>query len=294
MEEDVGRARRIGAGIMADDGVEPEQRLDQIVAEIAAKDIGRRLGEEIDQMPLLLEPEPPDPAAELQEREQVAQAAAGIGRRAQQPLPEHPDDAVERGGIGVVMFGVGRRMAGNLGPRQPAPAREQVVGTLRGQEIVDFPQHHLEAVLVEPHVADDLGVEQGDRVGRGRVPEAGMEFLGHRRPADHRARFEHGDRKAALGEVEGAGERIVPRADDQDVACHGRAIGGGPVARQCGRCAPGAVAGGISSGKLPAAESKLLRHCCPASVRNHDSRISKGGSREKDFLDGRGYCGVVN
>ena len=71
---------------MADDGVEAEQGLDELVAEIAAEDVGGRLGEEIDQMALLLEPEPADAAAELQQREQVAEAAAGIGRRAQDPL----------------------------------------------------------------------------------------------------------------------------------------------------------------------------------------------------------------
>ena len=37
VEQDIGGARRIGAGIMADDRVEAEQRLDQIVAEIAAR-----------------------------------------------------------------------------------------------------------------------------------------------------------------------------------------------------------------------------------------------------------------
>ena len=48
VEQDIGRARRIGAGIMADDGVEAEQGLDEIVAEIAVEDVGGRLGEEID------------------------------------------------------------------------------------------------------------------------------------------------------------------------------------------------------------------------------------------------------
>ena len=48
VEQDIGRARRIGAGIMADDRVEAEQGLDEIVAEIALEDVGRRLGEEID------------------------------------------------------------------------------------------------------------------------------------------------------------------------------------------------------------------------------------------------------
>ena len=58
MEQDIGRARRIRAGIMADDGVEAEQGLDQLVAEIALEDVGGRFGEEIDQVALLLEAQP--------------------------------------------------------------------------------------------------------------------------------------------------------------------------------------------------------------------------------------------
>ena len=111
---------------MADDGVEAEQGLDEVVAEIAIEDVGGRFGEEIDQVALLLEAEPPDSAAKLKQSEQIAQAAAGIWRRAQQPLAQHSDDAVERFGIRVVTLGVGRRMAGDLSPGQSAAAREQI------------------------------------------------------------------------------------------------------------------------------------------------------------------------
>ena len=62
-------------------------------------------------------------------------------------------------------------------------------------------------MLVEPHVADHLGIEQADRVARGRIAEARMEFLGHRRPADHGARLEHRHLQPARGEIEGADQR---------------------------------------------------------------------------------------
>jgi len=54
VEEDIGRARRIRAGIMADDRVETEQGPNQIVAEIAVEDIGGGFGEKIDEVALLL------------------------------------------------------------------------------------------------------------------------------------------------------------------------------------------------------------------------------------------------
>ena len=51
---------------MADHGIEAEQGLDELMAEIAVENVRGRLGEEIDEMALLREPEPADAAAELQ------------------------------------------------------------------------------------------------------------------------------------------------------------------------------------------------------------------------------------
>ena len=81
VEQDIGRARRIGARIMADDRVEAEQGLDQVVREIALEDVGGGFGEEIDKVALVLEAEPVHPGAELQQGEEVRQPAARIGRR---------------------------------------------------------------------------------------------------------------------------------------------------------------------------------------------------------------------
>ena len=44
-----------------------------------------------------------------------------------------------------------------------------------------------------------------------------MEFLGHRRPADHAPPLEHRHLQPGAGQVEGADEAIVPPADDDDV-----------------------------------------------------------------------------
>ena len=210
---------------MADDGVESEQGLDQLVAEIALEDFGRRLGEEVDELALLLEAQPVDAGAELEQRDQVGKAAAGIGRRAKQPLPDHTDHRVQRRRIGVVIRRVGRAVAGDLPLGEAAAAGEQIVGSERRQEIVDLAEHDLEAMLVEPHVADDLGVEQADRVARRRVAEAGMEFLGHRGAADDAARFEDRHLEAARGEIISADQAVMAGADDQHVRIHGRAIG---------------------------------------------------------------------
>ena len=46
VEQDVGGARRVGRGEIADDAVEREQRLGQIALEIAVEDVARALGGE--------------------------------------------------------------------------------------------------------------------------------------------------------------------------------------------------------------------------------------------------------
>ena len=182
-------------------------------------------------MALVLEAEPTHATAKLQQRHQIAEPAPRIGRRAQQPLPQHGDDLPQRRRIGVVILRILCRMPRNLAPRQPVPAGQQIVRPLGREEIVDLAEHDLQAMLVQPHVADDLGVQEADRVARRRVSEARMEFLGHGRPTDDAPRLDHRHLEAALGEIEGAGQRIVPRADDQDIALP-RLGHDGPIARR--------------------------------------------------------------
>jgi hypothetical protein len=222
VEEDVGRARIVGAGIIADDGVEAEQGLDDRRLEIALEDVGGGLGEEIEQVALLLRGHAAHGIAELQGRQHVGEAAAGIGRGAQYPVAQDRDHRAERRAIGVIALGVLRRMAGDLAAGEAAPAREQIIGPGRGQEIVDLAKYDLQAVLVQPHVPDDLGVEQADRVGRGRVAKSRMEFLGDRGAADDVAPLEKRDLETLGGEVISADEAVMACADDEDVG-----VGGG-------------------------------------------------------------------
>ena len=72
-------------------------------------------------------------------------------------------------------------------------------------------------MLDQAQVADDLGVQQADRVTRGGVAEAGVEFLGHGGAAQDGAALEYADPEAAFGEVAGAGEAVVAAADDDHI-----------------------------------------------------------------------------
>ena len=222
VEQHIGGAGRVGAGIMADHRVEAEQRLDQRVAEIALQDLRCRAGEEIDDVTLLLQPQPADAAAQLQQRHQVGETAAGIGRGAQQPLADDAHHRIERGRVTAIGFRIGGRMAGDFALGQSAPAGQQIITLQRRQEIVDPAQHDLEAVLIKPHVADHFRLEQPDRIAGGGIAEAGIEFLGHRGAAHNAARFQHRHLQPARGEIVSADQAVMPRPDDQDVAAFPR------------------------------------------------------------------------
>ena len=60
------------------------------------------------------------------------------------------------------------------------------VGVLghRGAEVSKAGRRdHAVAVIGQPHVGDNPGLQQADGVAGHRIAEAGVEFLGHRRPA---------------------------------------------------------------------------------------------------------------
>lgn len=58
MQHHIGRARRVGAGIIADDGIEPEQRLDEIVLEALVEHLAGRSREQVEQIALLFQRQP--------------------------------------------------------------------------------------------------------------------------------------------------------------------------------------------------------------------------------------------
>jgi len=70
---------------------------------------------------------------------------------------------------------------------------------------------------VEIKIADDLRIEQGNRVGGNRIAEAWMKFLGHRGATCDVAAFQNGDLQPGFCEIGSADESIVAAADDRDI-----------------------------------------------------------------------------
>ena len=97
VQHHIGRARGVGAGIIADDGVEAEQRLDQIALEALVQHLAGRAREQIEQAALLLQRQPAQDVGGAERVEGFADRADAeafdeVRRRAQHELPQHVGD----------------------------------------------------------------------------------------------------------------------------------------------------------------------------------------------------------
>src|SRR5439155_909474 len=88
------------------------------------------------------------------------------------------------------------------------------VAVFERQEVGQRALDDAQAMLREAQVADHLGLQQADGVSRNRIAEPGMELRAGCRAADGGAALEHFYLEAALRQIAGAGEAVVPGTDD--------------------------------------------------------------------------------
>ena len=149
-----------------------------------------------------------------------AKALDEVRRRAQHEGAQHVGDLLEFAAEGVDPVGVafaefGDRFMG------AAFAGQQIAAIGGGQEILRAALDDAQAMLAQFQVGNDLRVEQADGIGRDRIAETRMKFLGHRRAADHLAALDHFHAQAGHRQIGRAGEAVMPGADDDNVRlCH--------------------------------------------------------------------------
>ena len=221
VQQHIGGARRVGAGVVADDAVEAEGGLDRVALEPAVQPVAGRLREQRQQVALGGDVQLGELAAQGRALQQFGHrlspaALDQVGRGLQHQAAQHVGDGLQPLAVGVEALGVLGGVLGHLG-LGPALADQQVVLVVERQEVGDLALHHLQAVPGQVEVGDDLGIEQADRVAGRRVAEARVELLGHRRAADHVAALQHRHLEPGAGEVEGADEAVVAAADDDGV-----------------------------------------------------------------------------
>ncbi len=246
VQQHIGRAGGVGAGIVAHHAVEAVDRLDRPALEPAVQPVPGRLGEQGQQVALTDHVELGEPLAQAgalqQLRNGLGQAALHqVGRGLQHQLAHHVGNGFQPVVVGVQSVSVGLAEPRHLG-LGVALAGHQVVA-VQGQEIGHLALHHLQPVAMQLQVGDDLGIEQGDGVAGHRVAEPRMELLGDRGPAHHVAALQHRDLQPGLGQVGGADQAVMAPAHDDDVTVHLRGHQAGSLAR-CG-AGRGARASGI-------------------------------------------------
>jgi hypothetical protein len=100
---------------------------------------------------------------------------------------------------------------------RPARADSEVSPVLRRQEVRDLALDDLQSMRMQIEIANDLRVQQRNRVRRNRVAESRMEFLRDCRAADDVTSFEHRHLQTSRCEIRSADQAVVAATDDQNI-----------------------------------------------------------------------------
>ena len=136
VQQHIGRAWRVRAGIVADHGVEAEGGLDRLALEPAVQKGPRALGEQVEGIALPLQRHRGQTPPLRRRRQQRPQAAAGVWRRLQRQVAQHLGHPLQRVVIGRQHFGIVGGEAAKLGLRALQPAAQlQIAAVGLGQEV---------------------------------------------------------------------------------------------------------------------------------------------------------------
>ena len=81
-----------------------------------------------------------------------------------------------------------------------------------------FGRDHVQAMLLQLHVADDVGTQRPGRVCQRGAAEAGMKFFGDGRAARLSAALQHQRLVSGFGQIESGDQSVMAATDDDDVA----------------------------------------------------------------------------
>src|SRR5690606_2511085 len=104
--------------------IEAERGLDRLALEPLAEKAGRRLGEQVEHVALLLEAEPGEPPALQRAVDERAPTLTDVGRRLEREPAEHLGDGLECVVVGGQRLGIALRELAELGLRAGKAAAE--------------------------------------------------------------------------------------------------------------------------------------------------------------------------
>jgi hypothetical protein len=136
VKQHIGGAGCGGRRIIADDAIERERALDHVALEPAVEEIGGALREEVEQQPLVVEIEAQQALADAGALEQLEEAAASVGRRAQDEVAQDIGGTRERRLVGGKTLGIAAREGGDRRlPLGEGAAHQKIARRVDGPEV---------------------------------------------------------------------------------------------------------------------------------------------------------------
>ena len=99
--------------------------------------------------------------------------------------------------------------------------KDECAAVWRQRGYRDLGRNHVQAVLFQLHVADDVGTQRSGGVGQRGAAEAGMKFFGDGSATRLSATFQHQRLVSRFGQVESGDQAVMAATDDYDVAVVG-------------------------------------------------------------------------
>ncbi len=218
VQQHIRRTRRVRAGVIANDGIEPERRLYRIRLEPEIQQLPRRLGEQIKQIALPLHIQPAQQIPLLQRASQPPNPVRQVRRRLRGQHPQHIGHPLQHRVIIRQPRRIARGELRHLVLRALQPAAKLQIPTILGrQEVGDRALDNPQPARVQPHVGNHPLMQQAHRVAGHRVAKPGMECFGHGGSAHHATPFRNRHAQPRARQVIPADEPVMPAAHYNNV-----------------------------------------------------------------------------
>src|SRR5580704_16538328 len=224
VQENVARARRVGARIIADDTVEAESGLDRRAFEPTVEEIAGGSREEVEQIPLQVEPESSNSfgyPAGLEKFGDRAEWAAldDIWRRFEHAGTQDVGDGRQASLIIVKTLCIPRREFRDLSFRAAA-ADLQKASVAQRKEVRDRAVDDPQSMHGKIEVANDFWVQKRNSVRCDRITKAGAELFRNRGASGDGALIEHQYLETGHRQIGGANKTVVATTDDDHIVHH--------------------------------------------------------------------------
>jgi len=218
VKQNIGAARCIRTGVIADNRVKTEGGLDRSAFKPLVEQFACAQREQFNDFMLFQYRQAREPAGRPDSCQQGTRPVAGIWRNFQCQIAQYVCRRFQHVKIFRQPRGIGLRETRDLLLRgRERTADEQIFPATERQKVAFGSFDHAVAALHQFHVGDDFRLQERDRVACRAVAETGMKLFGYCCATDHAARFQYTYLHASAGEIKSADQPVVASANDQRV-----------------------------------------------------------------------------